>query len=413
MASFYAELRVAGYVFRIWHCTYGSTQDTDARSRATAKVRQTLAEFVLDVPDHDFLEGWASDPLKRLAAEAVFSDATGQTLETLSFAAAYCVGYQEFFSSGDTEGGSYQCRVTLSDPDGWHWQPGGPAPSPQAFEQNPFVLPQTPVVPPVPVPPVEVPVPPAPLGLLARLLALLPELGVAAAVAVLVPTNSRDDPGYQSEWDFIRRNTPPTDKDRAELADLERRHADGTLTADEEAHLLALLARVKGLRLASLSDAGFNEEWDRTAPPELAQLDLQSTLNHVESRDYSVPRKRGIGGTHNAAEWAKYNNEYVEVTRTAHPSVPGVYNINYQIFALDPKGKPTGGLVAEVFPKTIYDPQIWPRPRLERALKEAVQNAHTTHNGVLSSPWWEGTTREGYVIRGTNRNGKIETFFFK
>ncbi|WP_052732324.1 type VI secretion system tube protein TssD [Hymenobacter terrenus] len=257
MASFYAELRVAGYVFRIWHCTYGSTQDTDGHGRAIAKVRNTLAEFVLDVPDHNFLEGWANDPLKRLPAEAVFSDATNRTLETMRFEAAYCVGYQEFFASGDTAGGSYQCRVTLSDPDGWHWQPGGPAPTPQALQQNPFVLPQTPVVPPVPLPPVEVPVPPAPLGLLARLLALLPELGVAAAVAVLVPTNSRDDPGYQSEWDFIRRNTPPTDRDRAELADLERRHADGTLTADEEAHLLALLAllaRVKGLRLQQLAD---------------------------------------------------------------------------------------------------------------------------------------------------------------
>jgi hypothetical protein len=85
--------------------------------------------------------------------------------------------------------------------------------------------------------PLEVPAP-APLGLLARLLALLPELGVAAAVAVLIPTNSRDDPGYRSEWDFIRRNTPPTDKDRAELADLEQRHAAGMLTAEEEAHLL-------------------------------------------------------------------------------------------------------------------------------------------------------------------------------
>ncbi|WP_052732699.1 type VI secretion system tube protein TssD [Hymenobacter terrenus] len=112
MASFYAELRVAGYVFRVWHCTYGSSygssQDTDARGRAIARVRQTLAEFVLDVPDHDFLEEWASDPLKRLPAEAVFSDATSRTLETLRFEAAYCVGYQEFFSSGDTEGGSYQ-----------------------------------------------------------------------------------------------------------------------------------------------------------------------------------------------------------------------------------------------------------------------------------------------------------------
>ena len=79
---------------------------------------------------------------------------------------------------------------------------------------------------------------PTVLGGLARLAALLPELAAAAIVAVFVPTNSRDDPGYKPEWDIIRRNAAinatVTDKDRAELAYLEQRHQDGTLSAAEE-----------------------------------------------------------------------------------------------------------------------------------------------------------------------------------
>lgn len=66
------------------------------------------------------------------------------------------------------------------------------------------------------------------------------------ATTLLIPTNGKDDPGYRSEWDFIRRHTPPTDKDRAELADLVARHEAGTLPAEEEQHLLALLARIRG-----------------------------------------------------------------------------------------------------------------------------------------------------------------------
>jgi hypothetical protein len=111
--------------------------------------------------------------------------------------AGYCVGYQEFFTSGDTDGGSYQCQLTLSDPDGWTLQPGGPSPSPQAFQQNPFVLPPTPTLPPVELPPVEVP---APLG-------LLPELDVATAVAVLLPTNSPNDDAYQSKFGSLEQHS--------------------------------------------------------------------------------------------------------------------------------------------------------------------------------------------------------------
>jgi hypothetical protein len=82
---------------------------------------------------------------------------------------------------------------------------------------------------------------PTVLGGLARLAALLPELAAAAIVAVFVPTNSRDDPGYKPEWDIIWRNAAinatVTDKDRAELAYLEQRHQDGTLSAAEEQQL--------------------------------------------------------------------------------------------------------------------------------------------------------------------------------
>ncbi|MBD2766723.1 hypothetical protein IC235_02315 [Hymenobacter sp. BT664] len=128
MASFSAELRVAGHVFPIQHCTYEATQATDTRGRVVSKVRRTSAEFVFDVPDGSFLVDWANNPAKRLPAESVFFDEQRRPIETLSFGAAYCVGYQEFFASGDAAGGAYQCRVTLSDPDGWHWRPGGPRP---------------------------------------------------------------------------------------------------------------------------------------------------------------------------------------------------------------------------------------------------------------------------------------------
>ncbi|RZJ86124.1 MAG: hypothetical protein EOO60_13865 [Hymenobacter sp.] len=44
-------------------------------------------------------------------------DATGgRAVETLHLPAAYCVAYQEQFSSGDAAGGVYQCLLTLSDP---------------------------------------------------------------------------------------------------------------------------------------------------------------------------------------------------------------------------------------------------------------------------------------------------------
>lgn len=230
MASFSAQLRVAGHVFPVLRCSYHTSQATDGRGRVATKVRHHPVELLLDVPDSDALLAWAADPHKRQAVEVVFLDpASGSATETLRLDAAYCVGYSESFASGDTGTGAYQCHLTLSDPDGFTLLPGGPSlallpgggllPSlTTAAEETALQRGGTAVAEAVAEETL-----PATLGFLARLLALLP-----AAVAVLVPTNSKNDPGYQSEWDMARQHLPLTDKDRAELAVLEQRHADGT-----------------------------------------------------------------------------------------------------------------------------------------------------------------------------------------
>ena len=148
-------------------------------------------------------------------------------------------------------------------------------------------------------------------------------------------------------------------------------------------------------------------------PPELAQLDLEFTLDHVEYRDLSTPRKNGIGGAHNKTEFAKHQAEYTETSRASLPTVPGVELVKCRIPAVDLKGQPTGELVARVYEKTVYDPQIWPRTKLKQALQEALLDSYQTNGNILKSPWWEGNTQEGHALRGVFRNGKIETFFFK
>ncbi len=89
---------------------------------------------------------------------------------------------------------------------------------------------------------------------IARTLTLLPGL-------LLTPTNSPSDPGYASEWELNRLSNhpvspipPPPKPDEVRLAELERALAAQTLTAQEEAELIVLLAKVKGIRIQRLDD---------------------------------------------------------------------------------------------------------------------------------------------------------------
>jgi hypothetical protein len=80
MASFSAELHVAGHVIPLIRCTYDARQATDARGRVLAHVRHSSVAGEADVPDHQALEAWAADPLKRQAASLIFRHAdTGIT----------------------------------------------------------------------------------------------------------------------------------------------------------------------------------------------------------------------------------------------------------------------------------------------------------------------------------------------
>ena len=55
MASFSAELRVAGHVFPVLHCHFGVHQATQERGRVSAKARKNLIIIALSVPEGDLL----------------------------------------------------------------------------------------------------------------------------------------------------------------------------------------------------------------------------------------------------------------------------------------------------------------------------------------------------------------------
>ncbi|GAB3634636.1 hypothetical protein GCM10027422_02260 [Hymenobacter arcticus] len=127
MASFIAELRVAGLHYPLVGCTYATSQATSDRGRVHTKVRHEPVQLELDVPEGDDLLAWANEAHKRLAADIVFLDATGRPLETLSLKAAYCINYHELFVSAHTGRGAYRCLLTLVDPGGFTLHAGGPA----------------------------------------------------------------------------------------------------------------------------------------------------------------------------------------------------------------------------------------------------------------------------------------------
>ncbi|WP_046243736.1 type VI secretion system tube protein TssD [Hymenobacter terrenus] len=142
MASIYAELHVTGYIIRILRFRYKANQAPDQRGRVVANVVRGLLHATADVPDHHLLEGWAGDPLKRLPARLVVLD-NGVAVETITFKAAYCVGYDEAFESGNEQLGAYVCHFPLSDPDGWTWERGR---GPNAYLNVPPMIPTPPPV---------------------------------------------------------------------------------------------------------------------------------------------------------------------------------------------------------------------------------------------------------------------------
>ena len=255
MASFYAELWLEGYKFPLRTCSYGLSQATDYRGRVISKVRTSLIDCLLDVPEPPILTDWATDPTKQLPGKIVFFAAQGgAALETVAWAAAWCVGYQEDFISGDRNQGAYVCRIRIAAPviqmlaggPSSHVAPAAGEPAGQQQAGAPVLERVVETAKAVEV--VETVTGWTVLTRLAQgLTRLLTSAPALTAALVLTPTNSRDDDGYKAEWNLNKMMQAPTDKDRARLAYLEAEQAQRALTdteADELASLLAVVRKV-------------------------------------------------------------------------------------------------------------------------------------------------------------------------
>ncbi len=264
MASFYAELQVTGSTYPVRLCTYEFTQATSERGRVVAKVRHGLVHLTLDVPDDDQLLDWAHTPFKPLAGRVIFYDAKGgPALETLAWEEGQCVGYQEEFASGDQNQGAYVCYLTIAAPK-LTMQPGGPAAyvgpaagehgSPQQALLNPFPLVVSPATPPMEelvLPTVEEVAAAVGEKALEGLAAAASAaaLPIALTLALILGSSTpAQAPGIPQP------HLPPVDPNLLRLNTLATKHAAGTLTSEEEAELIGLLAKVKGIHVQKLTD---------------------------------------------------------------------------------------------------------------------------------------------------------------
>ena len=73
---------------------------------------------------------------------------------------------------------------------------------------------------------------------------------------VLTSVNDSDSPNYDSEKHFMRDHfhMVPATPDQLRLANLEHLYEQGTLTPEQEAELIVLLAKVKGIHVQRLVD---------------------------------------------------------------------------------------------------------------------------------------------------------------
>lgn len=134
--------------------------------------------------------------------------------------------------------------------------------------------------------------------------------------------------------------------------------------------------------------------------------------DHIKQRDLSVPRKRGIGGAHDKAEFdrALADEGGVVVDRTPHPSLPGVEEVKYQLPALDAQGNPTGHMKSMTYTKTIYDSNLLSDLEYLKMGREAANSALQANGGVMPREW-VGRTLDGVTIRGYSDNGVVSSFF--
>ncbi len=273
MPILYAELQTAGVRAECARASYSFYQPIDYEGRPSSDVHVGLIKVTLtgEAAAWPVWKRIKLDPYRRQSGHLVFFEAEGQKAKQVTFYDAALVHYQ---SRLDARGqGREAALVTelhfsaaLVEVQGQRVQAYSIIPwATDAATSFRALTPPPPLL-----PSLALRAETLASGLLQRVVTPAGEvatelLGVGlSAIAraasltaglVLTPANDPNAPGYDAEKDFSRDHpTLPPDPDAFRLAELEARHAAGTLTAAEEAEMIALLAKVKGVRVQSLAD---------------------------------------------------------------------------------------------------------------------------------------------------------------
>ena len=140
---------------------------------------------------------------------------------------------------------------------------------------------------------------------------------------------------------------------------------------------------------------------------------VDNAKNHLKNVE-NVNTKKGIVGGHNMDEFNKalknqgFKSDDLIVSKKAHPSIEGIFEVEYKI----PRKDISGNIAEPVSyknikePKTVYDPSKISDEKIYQWGQEAMQNGKV--NGRLV----EGTASNSLKFRGyLNEAGEITNFF--
>lgn len=278
MPILYAELQVAGRQVACDQVTFSFVQPTDEKGRPSSIVKVGLLKVFIsgEAAGWSLWEEIKFNPYRRESGHVVFFQNEGITAKRYTFYEAALVELKFHYDGRGTAGKQKATQIELHfsaatiDVQGVRYEIYSVIPwktdagtSFRALKKPADPLPSAHLA--------------AGLGLLARkAVQAAPGIiekaepiafeGVARTISLLpglllTPTNSPDDPGYASEWEMYRRNHHPASPillppkpDEVRLAELERALAAHTLTAQEEAELIVLLAKIKGIHIQRLDE---------------------------------------------------------------------------------------------------------------------------------------------------------------
>ena len=337
MPILYAELQVAGLRVPCARASYSFTQVTDYAGRPSSTVRVGLVKVLLtgEVAVWPVWKTLMQNAFRRESGHLLFFEAEGQTFSQVTFYDAACVHYESRLDAhGQGRTASLETEFHFSAAalavDGTFVQahsrirwltdratsfraltkPAEPLPSLSlAALVSTGVLRAEQLA----------------TGLLQRVItpagAVATEflgVGVAAigraasltAGLVLTPANDPNAPGYDAEKNLTRDHPVlPPDPDAFRLAELEAKREQGTLSAAEQAELIALLAKVRGIRVGNIPSKLTLRSLNNETPEVREATDEEAAEIAAIGEKHAISRKKNVAYAEGELAGKPYRNE--------------------------------------------------------------------------------------------------------